>query len=129
LARELALATSSVWWRRRRRSPRDRSCPAIEASPRQVGERPGPRRAHVASTIKGSIDNSSFLKAGTTAKSNLPGEIPAHRLHQPWGQNGGLAAYNRFVNTYVSFDEIQNGKLVLLTSTFENDGSLATGKK
>jgi ABC-type branched-subunit amino acid transport system substrate-binding protein len=82
----------------------------------------------VASTIKGNIDNTSFLKAASTAKVSLPGEIPPIDFTKPWGHNGGLAAYNRLFNTDVSFDQLQNGKLVPLTSKFENDGSLAVGK-
>jgi ABC-type branched-subunit amino acid transport system substrate-binding protein len=84
--------------------------------------------AQIAKTISGSIDNNSFYAAASKATVNLPGEIPPVNFTKPWGSNGGLKAYDRLFNTYVSFDQLQNGKLVPLTSTFQNVSNLALGK-
>jgi ABC-type branched-subunit amino acid transport system substrate-binding protein len=84
--------------------------------------------AQVAKTIKGDITNTSFYDAANKATVSFPGEIPNVDFTKPWGSQGGLKAYDRLFNTYVSFDKLENGKLVPLTSTFQNVSNLALGK-
>jgi ABC-type branched-subunit amino acid transport system substrate-binding protein len=78
--------------------------------------------------MSGPITADAFLKTASTAKVNLPGMIPPIDFSKPWNKLGGPKGYDRIFNKSVVFSKVVNGKIVPLTSTFEDVSALAEGK-
>jgi ABC-type branched-subunit amino acid transport system substrate-binding protein len=82
----------------------------------------------IATTIKGDITAKSFYDAAAaTNKLDLGGMVPVLDFTKEWSD--GLSGYQRLFNRSVVFSKLDNGKVVPLTTTFEDVGALATGKK
>jgi ABC-type branched-subunit amino acid transport system substrate-binding protein len=75
--------------------------------------------------MKGPINNRTFLAAASKAKVNLPGILPAIDFTKPWGKIGGPKGLYRLFNRSVVFNTVKNGKIVPLTTKFEDVGNLA----
>jgi ABC-type branched-subunit amino acid transport system substrate-binding protein len=84
--------------------------------------------AQIVKKMKGPINNTTFLAAANKAKVNLPGMVPPLDFTKPWIKEGGPKGYDRLFNLTVVFNKIDNGKIVPLTTNFENVGNLAVGK-
>jgi ABC-type branched-subunit amino acid transport system substrate-binding protein len=84
--------------------------------------------AQVVKTMTGPITSQSFQTAAATAKVTLPGMIPPVDFSQPWNKTGGPKGYDRIFNHGVVYAKVQNGKIVPLTTTFEDVTNLAEGK-
>ena len=84
--------------------------------------------AQIIKSMTGTIDNQTFLKAAATAKINLPGMVPPLDFSKPWNKTGGPKGYDRLFNHSVVFSKLSNGKLVPLTTQFEDVTNLAEGK-
>jgi branched-chain amino acid transport system substrate-binding protein len=81
----------------------------------------------VAETIKGDITAKSFYDAASsTAKLDLGGMVPVLDFTKEW--TDGLKGYQRLFNRSVVFSKLDKGKIVPLTTEFEDVGNLATGK-
>jgi ABC-type branched-subunit amino acid transport system substrate-binding protein len=83
----------------------------------------------VVESMKGKIDNETFLKAAETAKINLPGMVPPENFAKNWGTDGGPEGYERLVDRCGTFSEFKEGKLVPLGNEFEDLSELAGGTK
>ncbi len=81
----------------------------------------------VAETIKGNLDNETFLKAAETAKIDLPGMVPPLNMAENWGNTGGPKGFERIVNRCVVFSEFKEGKLVPASTEFEDVSEIAGG--
>ena len=82
--------------------------------------------AQIAETIDGVINASSFFEAASnTDNLDLGGMVPVLDFTQEW--TDGLEGYQRLFNRSVVFSVLQNGKIVPLTTEFEDVGDLATG--
>ena len=81
--------------------------------------------AQIVKTMKGPINNKTFLAAASHAKIHLPGVVPDMDLSKPWGKVGGPAGLYRLFNRSVIFNKVQNKKIVPLTTKFEDVGDLA----
>jgi hypothetical protein len=81
--------------------------------------------AQIVKGMKGPINNRTFLAAASKAKINLPGIVPRMDLSKPWGKVGGPAGLYRLFNRSVVFNQVKNGKIVPLTTKFEDVGNLA----
>jgi ABC-type branched-subunit amino acid transport system substrate-binding protein len=79
----------------------------------------------IVKAMKGPITNTTFLAAAGKAKIHLPGIVPDMNLSKPWGKVGGPAGLYRLFNRTVVFNKVDNGKIVPLTTTFEDVGNLA----
>ncbi|MEM7326517.1 MAG: ABC transporter substrate-binding protein [Actinomycetota bacterium] len=80
----------------------------------------------IAETIDGEINASSFFEAASnTSNLDLGGMVPNLDFTQEW--TDGLEGYQRLFNRSVVFSELDNGKVVPLTTDFEDVGALATG--
>ena len=80
----------------------------------------------IAETINGEITAESFFKAASnTSNLDLGGMVPNLDFTQEW--TDGLEGYERLFNRSVVFSELDNGKVVPLTTEFEDVGALATG--
>jgi len=80
----------------------------------------------IAETINGEITAESFYQAAdTTSNLDLNGMVPVLDFTQDW--TDGLEGYNRLFNRSVVFSELDNGKVVPLTSEFKDVSNLATG--
>ncbi len=80
----------------------------------------------IAETINGEITAESFYQAAdTTSNLDLNGMVPVLDFTQDW--TDGLKGYNRLFNRSVVFSELDNGKVVPLTSEFKDVSNLATG--
>jgi ABC-type branched-subunit amino acid transport system substrate-binding protein len=75
--------------------------------------------------MKGAINNKTFLAAAGKAKVNLPGILPPIDFTKPWGSIGGPKGLYRLFNRSVVFNQVKNGKIVPLTTKFEDVGNLA----
>jgi branched-chain amino acid transport system substrate-binding protein len=83
--------------------------------------------AQIAETIKGDITPKSFFDAAsTTSKLDLKGMVPVLDFTKEW--TDGLKGYERLFNRSVVFSKLENGKVVPLTTEFEDVGNLANGK-
>jgi ABC-type branched-subunit amino acid transport system substrate-binding protein len=81
----------------------------------------------IAETIEGDITAESFYEAASnTSELDLNGMVPVLDFTQEW--TDGLEGYNRLFNRSVVFSQLDNGKVVPLTTEFEDVGDLATGK-
>jgi branched-chain amino acid transport system substrate-binding protein len=82
----------------------------------------------IVESMKGPITATTFNKAASTAKVNLPGMIPPIDFSKPWNTLGGPKGYDRIFNKSVVFSKVVNGKVVPLTNTFLDVSKLAEGK-
>jgi branched-chain amino acid transport system substrate-binding protein len=81
----------------------------------------------IAETIDGDITAESFFDAATaTTKLDLNGMVPVLDFTKEW--TDGLEGYNRLFNRSVVFSKLEQGKVVPLTTEFEDVSDLATGK-
>jgi branched-chain amino acid transport system substrate-binding protein len=81
----------------------------------------------VAAGIKGAITADSFFAAASaTSKLDLGGMVPVLDFTKEW--TDGLKGYERLFNRSVVFSTLKNGKVVPLTTTFEDVSNLANGK-
>jgi len=81
--------------------------------------------AQIVKGMKGPINNKTFLAAASKAKIDLPGIVPKMDLSKPWGKTGGPAGLYRLFNRSVIYNKVKNGKIVPLTTKFEDVGDLA----
>ncbi len=82
--------------------------------------------AQIAEGIDGEITASSFFEAASATDSlDLGGMVPVLDFTQEWSD--GLEGYQRLFNRSVVFSTLDNGKVVPLTTEFEDVGALATG--
>ena len=80
----------------------------------------------IAETIEGDITAESFYEAAnTTSELDLNGMVPVLDFTQEW--TDGLEGYNRLFNRSVVFSTLEDGKVVPLTTEFEDVSDLATG--
>ncbi len=81
----------------------------------------------IAETIEGDITAESFYEAANTTSSlDLNGMVPVLDFTQEW--TDGLEGYNRLFNRSVVYSQLENGKIVPLTTEFEDVGELAAGR-
>ncbi len=80
----------------------------------------------IAETIEGEITAASFFEAASnTSNLDLNGMVPVLDFTQEW--TDGLEGYERLFNRSVVFSTLEDGKIVPLTTEFEDVGKLATG--
>jgi len=80
----------------------------------------------IAETIDGEITAESFFEAASNTSSlDLGGMVPILDFTQEW--TDGLEGYERLFNRSVVFSTLEDGKVVPLTTDFEDVGALATG--
>jgi branched-chain amino acid transport system substrate-binding protein len=80
----------------------------------------------IAETIDGDITAESFFEAASnTSELDLNGMVPVLDFTKEW--TDGLDGYQRLFNRSVVFSTLENGKVVPLTTEFEDVGDLATG--
>lgn len=80
----------------------------------------------IAESIDGEITASSFFEAASnTSNLDLDGMVPVLDFTQEW--TDGLDGYQRLFNRSVIFSKLENGKIVPLTTEFEDVSKLATG--
>jgi ABC-type branched-subunit amino acid transport system substrate-binding protein len=84
--------------------------------------------AQIVGKMKGAITAPAFLAAASKAKINLPGMVPPLDFAKPWNLTGGPKGYDRVFNHSVIFDVVKNGKIVALTTKFQDVALLAEGK-
>ena len=78
----------------------------------------------IAETIEGDITAESFYEAASTTSSlDLNGMVPVLDFTQEW--TDGLEGYQRLFNRSVVYSQLENGKVVPLTTEFEDVGDLA----
>lgn len=81
----------------------------------------------IAEKIKGDITAKSFFDAASATTSlDLKGMVPVLDFTKEW--TDGLKGYERLFNRSVVFNKLEKGKVVPLTTTFEDVSALATGK-
>ena len=82
--------------------------------------------AQIADTIDGEITASSFFEAASSTDNlDLGGMVPVLDFTEEW--TDGLEGYQRLFNRSVVFSVLRDGKVVPLTTEFEDVGDLATG--
>ena len=81
----------------------------------------------VVESMKGEINNETFLKAAETAKINLPGMVPPENFAENWGKTGGPKGFERINNRCVVFSEFKEGKLQPASTEFEDVSEIAGG--
>jgi ABC-type branched-subunit amino acid transport system substrate-binding protein len=78
----------------------------------------------IAEAIDGDITAASFYDAASkTSSLDLGGMVPVLDFTQEWSD--GLEGYNRLFNRSVVYSQLENGKVVPLTTEFEDVGDLA----
>jgi ABC-type branched-subunit amino acid transport system substrate-binding protein len=78
----------------------------------------------IAETIEGDITAESFYEAAnTTSNLDLNGMVPVLDFTKEW--TDGLEGYQRLFNRSVVYSQLENGKVVPLTTEFEDVGDLA----
>ena len=83
--------------------------------------------AKIAETIEGDITAEAFFNAASaTTKLDLGGMVPVLDFTKEW--TDGLEGYPRLFNRSVVFSKLDKGKIVPLTTEFEDVGDLANGK-
>jgi ABC-type branched-subunit amino acid transport system substrate-binding protein len=83
----------------------------------------------VVESMSGKVDNETFLKAAETAKIDLPGMVPPENFAKPWSKEGGPEGFDRLMNRCVVFSEFKEGKLVPISTEFEDVSEIAGGTK
>jgi ABC-type branched-subunit amino acid transport system substrate-binding protein len=83
----------------------------------------------VAETVKGELNNETFLKASETAKIDLPGMVPPENFAENWGKTGGPEGFERINDRCVVFSEFKEGKLQPASTEFEDVSEIAGGTK
>ena len=83
----------------------------------------------VVETMSGKVDNETFLKTAETAKIDLPGMVPPENFANPWIKDGGPEGFDRLMNRCVVFSEFKEGKLVPISTEFEDVSEIAGGTK
>jgi ABC-type branched-subunit amino acid transport system substrate-binding protein len=83
----------------------------------------------IVETMKGPINNETFLETVKTAKVELPGMVPPIDFAEPWGSDGGPEEFARLFNRCVVYSEFKEGKLVAASTSFEDVSELAGGTK
>jgi ABC-type branched-subunit amino acid transport system substrate-binding protein len=80
--------------------------------------------AQIAETIDGDITAKSFYDAASkTSNLDLNGMVPVLDFTKEW--TDGLEGYQRLFNRSVVYSKLENGKVVPLTTEFEDVGDLA----
>lgn len=80
----------------------------------------------IAESIDGDITAESFFEAASnTSDLDLGGMVPPIDFTQEW--TDGLPGYNRLFNRSVVYSQLEMGKVVPLTTEFEDVGDLAMG--
>ncbi|MGZ4806751.1 MAG: hypothetical protein ACXV5U_10230, partial [Ilumatobacteraceae bacterium] len=80
----------------------------------------------IAETISGTIDAASFYDAASkTSKLDLKGMVPVLDFTKEW--TDGLKGYQRLFNRSVVFSKLDHGKVVPLTTDFQDVSKLAMG--
>ncbi len=83
--------------------------------------------AQIAETIDGEITAESFFEAASnTTNLDLDGMVPVLDFTQEW--TDGLEGYQRLFNRSVVFSTLEDGRVVPLTTEFEDVSDLATGE-
>ena len=78
----------------------------------------------IAEAIEGDITTESFYEAANTPRAlDLNGMVPVLDFTKEW--TDGLEGYNRLFNRSVILSEFDNGKVVPLTTEFEDVGGSA----
>ncbi len=78
----------------------------------------------IAETIDGDITAESFFEAASaTSELDLNGMVPVLNFTEEWSD--GLEGYQRLFNRSVVYSTLENGKVVPLTTEFEDVGDLA----
>jgi branched-chain amino acid transport system substrate-binding protein len=78
----------------------------------------------IAETIEGEITAESFYEAASaTSNLDLNGMVPVLDFTQEW--TDGLDGYQRLFNRSVVYSQLEDGKVVPLTTEFEDVGDLA----
>ena len=78
----------------------------------------------IAETIDGDITAESFFEAASaTSELDLNGMVPVLNFTEEWSD--GLEGYQRLFNRSVVYSTLENGKVVPLTTDFEDVGDLA----
>ncbi len=81
----------------------------------------------IAEKIEGEITADSFFAAASATSSlDLGGMVPVLDFTKEW--TDGLEGYERLFNRSVVFSKLEMGKVVPLTTEFEDVGDLANGK-
>ncbi len=81
----------------------------------------------IAEGIQGDITATSFFDAASsTSKLDLNGMVPVLDFTKEW--TDGLPGYNRLFNRSVVYSKLEKGKVVPLTTEFEDVSNLALGK-
>ena len=84
--------------------------------------------AQIVKSMKGDINNQTFLDAASKAKIDLPGIVPPIDFAKPWNTTGGPKGFDRIFNHSVTYSKIVNGKLEPLGTGFDDVTNLALGK-
>jgi branched-chain amino acid transport system substrate-binding protein len=80
--------------------------------------------AQIAETIEGDLTAASFYEAAAnTSELDLNGMVPVLDFTTEW--TDGLEGYERLFNRSVVYSQLENGKVVPLTTEFEDVGDLA----
>jgi ABC-type branched-subunit amino acid transport system substrate-binding protein len=81
----------------------------------------------IAETVEGDLTAKSFFDAASATSSlDLNGMVPVLDFTKEW--TDGLKGYERLFNRSVVYSKLENGKVVPLTTEFEDVGALAAGK-
>lgn len=81
----------------------------------------------IAEAVEGDVDNASFLEqAAKTTNLDTKGMVPVIDFTKEWTENPD---YKRLFNRTVVFSTVKDGKVVPLTTEFEDVSDLALGKK
>jgi ABC-type branched-subunit amino acid transport system substrate-binding protein len=84
--------------------------------------------AQIVKSMTGPINAQTFGKAASTATVTLHGMIPTIDFSKPWNTTGGPKGYDRIFNHSVVYAKVENGKIVPLTTSFQDVTNLAEGK-
>ncbi len=83
--------------------------------------------AKIAETVQGDLSAKSFFTAASATSSlDLNGMVPVLDFTKEW--TDGLKGYERLFNRSVVFSKLEKGKVVPLTTEFEDVSNLAAGK-
>lgn len=80
-------------------------------------------------SMKGPVNNETFLKTAETAVIDLPGMLPPEDFALSWGEDGGPEGFDRLMDRCVVYSEFKDGKLVPLSKEFDDVSEIAGGTK